>query len=532
MTPSITVRSRQGIVACPHYLAAQVGSRVLEQGGSAADAAIATQAALGVVYPHMTGLGGDAFWLVYDAQTASLKGLNGSGRSAKLATPSLYADQGLTMMPQRGPLSAITVPGAVDSWHQVHQRFGQQPWASLLQPAIEFADVGYPATYSQVDWTQRDRDYLQQHTPEPCPFLPANRTPRTGQRLTNPDLAQTLRLLASEGAAAFYQGAIAAEITHHLDSVGGVLTPEDFANHYSDWIEPIYTFYRGYRVAELPPNSQGFTLLQMLNLIEPFDLQAIGHGTADYYHLMVEAIKLAFVDRDRWLADPDFADIPTAELISKAYSDCLRPQIRWQTASAMQSRPIGGDTVYSAIIDREGNAVSVIQSLYFDYGSTVVVPGTGFALQNRGVAFSLQPDHVNCLQPGKRPFHTLMPGMVLGADNKPYLVLGTMGGEGQPQTQLALLTRTLDFQLDPQAAINAPRWIWGRTWGEDITGLTLEGRIPADVQQALSERGHPIIPAPDWTAKMGHAHMIRCCPDTGEYQGGYDPRSDGAAIGL
>jgi len=270
-------------------------------------------------------------------------------------------------------------------------------------------------------------------------------------------------------------------------------------------------------------------VLQMLNLIEPFDLAAIGHGTADYYHLMVEATKLAFEDRDRWLTDPDFAEIPIQHLIAKEYAARRRPQLT-PNAAPMHPPPIGGDTVYTAIADSMGNAVSVIQSVYFDFGSTVVVPGTGFVLQNRGCFFSLDADHINVLAPRKRTFHTLMPGLVRQPNGSPELILGTMGGEGQPQTQLALLTRLLDFGFTPQAAVDAPRWLWGRTWGETTSGLTLEGRISAEVQQALRDRGHPVITAPDWTEKMGHAHVIRINPEN-RYEGGCDPRSDGAARG-
>jgi len=530
--PDQPVTTVQGMVVCPHHQASQVGAEILRQGGTAVDAAIATQAALGVVYPHMTGVGGDAFWLIYDAQTEELVGLNGSGRAAAAATPAFYTERGYDTIPPRGPLAAVTVPGAVDAWGQAHQRFGQLPWASLLHPAIALAERGYPVTGSQAHWTRRDYADFQTHTPGPNPFLPQNQVPKAGDLLTNPDLARTLQQIAEDGVAAFYQGAIATHIANYLESVGGLLTAADFAEHTSSWVQPIETTYRGYRVAQLPPNSQGFALLQMLNLIEPFDLAHIGQGTADYYHLMVEATKLAFVDRDRWLTDPTFVDIPLAALIDKQYSDRQRQQIQWHKARLHSPQDVGGDTVYTAVVDAAGNAVSVIQSLYFDFGATVVVPGTGFALQNRGCFFSLSADHVNQLAPRKRTFHTLMPGMVMQSDGKPYLVLGTMGGEGQPQTQLALLTRVLDFHCNPQQAINQPRWLWGRTWGEAVTGLTLEGRITPDIRQTLAERGHPVMTAPDWTEIMGHAHLIRRCPETGVYQGGCDPRSDGAAIAL
>ncbi|MGD1942516.1 MAG: gamma-glutamyltransferase [Leptolyngbyaceae cyanobacterium] len=524
------VRSPQGMVVCPHALASAAGAQILSNGGNAVDAAIATQAALSVVYPHMTGLGGDAFWIIYDAQTGAVQGLNGSGRSAQAATIDFYTRQGLTAIPQRGPLAALTVPGAVDSWTQAHQRFGQFDWAALLQPAISLAESGYPVTGSQAHWTRRDRDYLRQYAPASCPFLPQGTVPPAGTTITNPDLARTLRQLADGGAADFYQGAIAAQITDYLASVGGVLTMDDLAAHRSDWVEPLETTYRGYRVMQMPPNSQGFTVLSMLNLIELFDLTQLGADSADYYHLMIEATKLAFADRDRWLTDSDFADIPIQQLISKPYSDQRRGLIQMEQARLAIAPPVGGDTVYTAVTDAAGNAVSVIQSVYFDFGAAVVVPGTGFVLQNRGCFFGLDPAQVNCLAPRKRTFHTLMPGLVLHPSGQPYLVLGTMGGEGQPQTQLALLTRLLDFGFDPQAAINAPRWLWGRTWGVAETGLTMEGRIDPAIRRALQIRGHPVTAAADWTEKMGHAHVIRCSDDSTEYEGACDPRSDGAAI--
>ncbi|MEM6521217.1 MAG: gamma-glutamyltransferase, partial [Cyanobacteria bacterium P01_C01_bin.70] len=466
-----SAKSTTGMVVCPQAVASEVGAQILRSGGNAVDAAIATQAALSVVYPHMTGLGGDAFWLIYDAATQSLQGLNGSGRAAAAATPDFFARQGFSMIPQRGPLAALTVPGAIASWQEAHCRFGYLDWGKLLQPAINLARAGYSVTGSQVHWTRRDRPYLEQYSPPEDPFLPGGQLPQIGARLTNPDLANTLQRLAEAGAEDFYTGAIARQITDYLETVDGLLSPADFAAHRCDWVTPLTTFYRGYRVAQLPPNSQGFAVLQMLNLIEPFDLAALGHGTADYYHLMVEATKLAFTDRDRWLTDPEFAEIPLDELMSKSYSDRRRQQLRLDQARAQAASPVGGDTVYTAIVDNAGNAVSVIQSVYFDFGSAVVVPGTGFVLQNRGCFFSLNLNHINVLVPHKRTFHTLMPGMVMHPDGRPYLVLGTMGGEGQPQTQLALLTRLLDFHFDPQAAINAPRWLWGRTWGESASGL-------------------------------------------------------------
>ena len=520
------------MVVCPHTLASEAGLNILQQGGNAIDASIALNAALSVVYPHMTGLGGDSFWLIYHAQSHQTYGLNGSGRSAQAATRDFYHRRQLTAIPQRGPLAAITVPGTVDAWAQAHQRFGRLPWEQILQPAIELAEQGYPVSSSQSRWTQRDHDLLNQYPFSREVFLPNGQTPKIGTLIQNPDLARILRLIATDGRAAFYQGEIAETICAYLAELGGLLTLDDFAAHRSDWVEPITTQYRGYTVCELPPNTQGLAVLQILNLIEPFDLQQIGHDTPDYYHLIVEATKLAFADRDRWLTDPTFVDIPIAELISKAYSDRRRARISMTQAQTYKPGSIGGDTTYSACVDNEGNAVSLIQSLYFDYGSGIVPKGLGFVLQNRGAFFSLDPDHINCLEPGKRTFHTLIPGLVLNRQGAPYLIFGTMGGEGQPQTQLALLTRVLDFGFDPQTAIDWPRWLWGRTWGDSTSGLTLEGRIGDVVRTELRQRGHTVHIAPNWSEQMGHAHMIRMDPETQLLAGGCDPRSDGSALGF
>lgn len=316
----------------------------------------------------------------------------------------------------------------------------------------------------------------------------------------------------------------------HLAELGGWLTTDDLARHSTTWVDPISTTYRGYRVCQLPPNTPGFTVLQMLNMVEGFNLDTIGHGTADYYHLLVEATKLAFVDRDRWLSDPDFTDIPVAELISKPYGDRRRARLSMTVAQDFTAPCIGGDTTYTAVVDNEGNAVSIIQSIYVDFGAAVVPPDLGFVLQNRGALFTLDPDHPNSLEPGKRPFHTLMPALVMTGENRPYLVLGTMGGEGQPQTQMALLTRMLDFGFDPQTAIDLPRWAWGRTWGESSTQLAMESRIDEAVRQALTKRGHQVTVAPPWSDQMGHAHAIRFDPEG--LRGGCDRRSDGAIACL
>ncbi|HIK46710.1 MAG TPA: gamma-glutamyltransferase [Leptolyngbyaceae cyanobacterium M65_K2018_010] len=520
------------MVVCPHALASAVGLGVLQQGGHAVDAAIALNAALGVVYPHMTGLGGDSFWLIYSAATQQVYGLNGSGRAGQQVNRERFHRQGLQAIPPRGAQAVLTVPGAVAAWGQAHQRFGRLPWAQLLQPAIDLARQGYPVSASQGYWTRRNQENFTRFSEAPLPFLPGGRVPPVGTWLTNPDLAKSLESLAEGGPEVFYRGNLAQRIVDDLTGRGGWLTREDFVAHASTWVDPISTTYRGFQVYQLPPNTQGFTVLQMLNLIEPFDLGHLGHGTADYYHLLVEATKLAYADRDRWLSDPAFVDIPLPDLISKTYADGRRARLRMDLAQPYAAVARGGDTTYSAVVDAEGNIVSALQSLYFDFGAAVVPPGLGFALHNRGALFALDSQAANCLAPGKRPFHTLIPALVRHRNGRPYLALGTMGGEGQPQTQLALLTRLLDFGFDPQTAIDLPRWLWGRTWGESATGLTLEGRIPNPIRQDLRARGHRVKVVPDWTDLMGHAHVLRLDPTGPALEGGSDPRSDGVALGL
>ncbi|MFQ4137357.1 gamma-glutamyltransferase [Nodosilinea sp. PGN35] len=522
-----SVAAPTAMVVCPHHLASTAGLNLLSQGGNAVDAAIATQAALAVVYPAMTGLGGDGFWLGY--QAGQLYGLNGSGQAGAGCDRDRFTSLGVAAVPQRGPQAVITVPGGVSAWGEVHQRFGRLPWADLLVPAIALAEGGYPCSNSQSRWTGANAEFLRAYGGEHNPLLPGGEVPTAGAKVTNLPLGTTLRRLASEGWQDFYRGQIAGQMVSYLEGLGGWLTRDDFARHRASWVEPIDTTYRGYRVCQLPPNSQGFTVLQMLNVLEGFNLHTVGHGTADYYHLLVEATKLAFADRDRWLGDPDFTNLPLAELISKPYGDRRRARLSMAVAQGYPALALGGDTVYIAVVDGEGNAVSTIQSLYFDFGAAVVPPDLGFALQNRGALFTLDPGHPNALEPGKRPFHTLMPALVL-KDGRPYLVLGTMGGEGQPQTQLALLTRMLDFGYSPQAAIDLPRWLWGRTWGEASTRLAMENRIPADIRQALERRGHQVAEAPAWAEPMGHAHAIQV--NANGLLGGCDRRSDGAIACL
>lgn len=518
--------ARRGMVAAPHYLASGAGLRVLQDGGSAVDAAVAVNSTLGVVYPHMTGAGGDAFWLVYEAATGRVHALNGSGRAGADATRELFTSRGHQSIPVRGPLSAITVPGAVDSWCTAHARFGTLPLARVLEPAIGYAREGYPMCAGQAGCLTQVADMLATHAP--TWELLAAREPGLGREVLLPRLASTLEAVAEHGRDGFYRGAVAQEITTVLQRAGGLLTAADFAAHHSDWTEPLRTTYRGLDCYQHPPNSQGFTHLMMLNVLEGFDLAAM--STADYVHVIAEATKVVFADRDRYLTDPEFSPAPLDDLLSKDYAAELRARIDSRHVQAPMPAAAGGDTTCSVVVDGAGNAAAVIQSLYHECGSGFVGGESGVLLQNRGSFFSLDDEHVNRLEPGKRTFHTLMPGMLL-REGSPHLVYGTMGGEGQPQTSTALVTRVVDAGHEVQQAIDAPRWLYGRTWGEDTRDLRVECRFPPDVVEGLRRRGHPVRVVDDFDDAMGHAQAIEVDASRGLLMGGADPRGEGSAVG-
>jgi oxamate amidohydrolase len=540
------VFARRGMIATSHYLASGAGLNALRRGGSAVDAAIAANAVLCVAYPHMAGLGGDAFWLIHDPGHGGVQALNASGPAARLATRAYYRERGHTdEIPQRGALAALTVPGAVDGWRVAHERFGRLPWDDLFADALEYARSGVAISRSVADWLAQDVPVFREHESSARIYLPDGRPRREGERLVQAELAGTLQTLARDGARrGFYEGAVAQRICEPLENAGSPLRAEDFAAFEAEWVEPLSTTYRGFTAYEFPPNTQGFAALQILNMIERFDVQAWGDGTADYYHHMAEAVKLAFADRDAWLTDPRFVDIPLDRLLSKAYAAARSERIAGRNAMEMAkvepgvafegagTRPSpAGDTVYFCVVDGEGLAVSVIQSIYHDFGSAFVAGDTGVLLQNRGSFFSLDEDHPNRLEPGKRTFHTLIPAMLF-QDDEPYLVYGTMGGEGQPQTHAALVTRLVDFGYDVQQAIEAPRWLMGRTWGTQSRDLSLEGRIGDEVVRELELRGQPVKMLAEWDDNMGHAQAIRIHREHGFLEGGADPRGDGAALGF
>ena len=520
--------ARNGMVSSPHYLASAAGLRVLQEGGSAVDAAIAINATLGVVYPHMTGPGGDAFWLLYDAKSGQVNALNGSGRAAGNATIARFWELGHREIPIRGPLAVVTVPGAVDSWCQAHDRYGTLPFDRLLRPAIDYAENGFPVCAGQAACTREVAEVLGAYPTTTRTMLPGGRAPEMGEILTLPRLAETLRAIAEKGRAGFYEGPVAEEIAGAVHRAGGLVTVADFAAHRSDWCAPISTTYRGYRCFQHPPNSQGFAHLMVLNILENFDIAGMDHHAAGYIHLLVEATKLAFADRDRYLSDPDFGDIPLDRLLDKEYAAELGRRLAMPDTAPQPAAPMGGDTTSSVVVDSAGHAVSVIQSLYHEFGSAFIGGETGVLLQNRGSFFSLREEHPNRLEPGKRTFHTLMPGMLF-RDDRPYLVYGSMGGEGQPQTATALVTRIVDFGCDVQAAIDAPRWLYGRTWGDARRDLRIESRFPATAVGALRDRGHPVRVVGDWDDAMGHAQAIQS--SGGVLMGGADPRGEGLALG-
>src|SRR5438270_1619786 len=451
------VHAMHGMIATSQPLAVQAAIDVLRRGGNAVDAAIAANAVLGVVEPMSCGIGGDLFAMVWEARTGKLFGLNASGRSPYRATLEEMRARGLSELPAAGPLS-WSVPGAVDGWEALRARFGSRPLAELLEPAIAIAEEGFPVSEVIAGMWQASEPELAAHPDSAGTFLPAGRAPRAGEIFRNPSLAASYRELARGGRDAFYRGRIARDLVAFSQASGGLLAPEDLADTSASWVDPVGSDYRGVRVWELPPPGQGITTLQILNLLEGFDLRSLGPRSADFWHLFVEAKKVAWADRARFIADPSSARVPVDELISKGYAAERRELIdpRRARTGLPPGDPLRGDTVYLAAVDAERNCVSLIQSIYQHFGSGMVPGRLGFALQNRGSQFSLDPSHPNCLAPGKRPFHTIIPAIAT-RDGLPWFVFGVMGADMQPQGQVQVLVNVLDFAMGAQAAGEAPR---------------------------------------------------------------------------
>lgn len=543
-SPVPMARGSHGAVVAPHHLATAAGLSILRAGGSAVDAAIATNAALAVVMPGSCGIGGDAFWLIWDAGSRRQHALNGSGRAAATADAASLRDRGLRTMPLRGPLS-ITVPGAVRSWSDAHRRFGKLSPATILAPAIELASDGFPAWDGLIAAIERTSAIVAETIGPKAGFhavYRANgRSWRPGERIRLPALARTLEALGSDGFDGFYDGDLADRQARGLAAAGSPIDQDDLASHRSDWGEPISIEYRGVRVTTHPPNSSGVVallLLSILDALEPPSGDAFGpDGVTDpaWIHLGIEAAKLAMADRDAHLTDPAFRDIPVDRMTDPAHGRAMAALIDPRRASrpAPATNPSGGGTVYLAAVDSEGNAVSLIESNYLGFGSGVVDPETGIHYQNRGSYFSLDPSHPNVLEPGKRTLHTLLPGMLFRADRpEPWIVAGSMGGDAQPQIHAQLVSALIDGGVDIRTAIAAPRWyVEPAEHFAPPVEVRLEARHRPGVAEALEALGHPVTMAAPFDSNLGHEHAIELV-DGGPAAGGSvaaatDPRSAG-----
>jgi gamma-glutamyltranspeptidase/glutathione hydrolase len=536
--PAFLARGARGAATSPHHLASAAGLGVLRTGGSAVDAAIATNAALAVVCSYLCGLGGDAFWLIHDAATGTTHALNGSGRSAASATIGAAHDAGLAEMPVRGPWT-ITVPGAVDSWGEAHRRFGALPWAKLFEPAIELASDGFPASTAWVETIERAATIYGTSSDWAAVFRPNGRPWREGERVRLIQLGRSLRLIAVEGAGVAYTGALATASAAHLERVGSPLRAADFAAHGSDWVDPITTTYRGVTSLSHPPNSCGPIALLTLNVLGRFTPPAAerfnGDGVDDtaWVHAALEASRMALDERDRVLTDADaMADGALDHLLSDELAASIASRIDTTRVlpPVQTTLPPGGGTIYLATADGKGNAVSLIESNYAGFGSGIVDSATGISFQNRGAFFRLDPTHANALAPRKRTVHTLTPGMLL-RDGKPWIVHGSMGGEIQPQVFAQFVSAVVDGGLDVATAVAAPRW------AADVdvhlgapTRTAIESRYHADVIEGLEALGHQVVVDEPWSSGMGHEHAIEIVRDGDgsiTFAATADPRSEG-----
>jgi gamma-glutamyltranspeptidase / glutathione hydrolase len=530
------VLARNGLIATSQPLASAAGLRVLQQGGNAFDAAVTAAAVLAVIEPTMNGIGGDLFALVYDAKTRTIRGLNASGRAPARATAEEFARRNVNDIPLRGELS-VSVPGVLDGWNELLTKHGTITLAKALEPAIGYARDGF-AVSEIIAYQWKDVEAtLSRDAAAAATFLPGGHAPAPGDVFRNPKLAATLEQIAKGGRDVFYRGAIAEAIAADMKRRNGLLTVADLAANRPDWVDPISTTYRGYEVLELPPNTQGATALEMLNILEGFDLESLGHNTAAYLHLLVEAKRIAFADRDAWLADP--AAVPPEvlkRLLSKEYAGERRREINPDRA-AREYKPMTvaggstgaeehpeahGDTIYMTVADRDGNVVSLIQSLFESFGAGIVAGDTGIVLHNRGSLFSLRPGHPNLIAPGKRPFHTLVPAMVL-KDKRPWLSFGVMGGDMQPQGHVQVLLNLIEFGMNVQEAGEAPRF------RHTANGVALESAISQEARFGLDLRGHRPTTS---IGAFGGFQGILIDPKTGVLMGGSDPRKDGLAIGY
>ncbi len=528
------VIAAHGMAATSQPLATQVCLDILKQGGNAIDAAIAGNAMLGLVEPVSNGIGGDLFAIIWDAKTEKLYGLNASGRSPKSLTLEYFKDQGYSSIPPYGPLP-VSVPGCVDGWFEMHERFGTLDMTKVLGPAITYAREGFPVSELIAYYMARSTRLMQYPGFEET-YMPGGKTPAKGEIFKNPYLANTLEKIAEGGRDAFYRGDIARTIARYMKDQGGFLTYEDMVDHHSEWVDPVSTNYRGYDLWELPPNGQGIAALQILNILEGYDIAAMGFGSKEYIHAFVEAKKLAYEDRAKYYADPAFNDIPVEHLVSKEYAAERRALI--DPDRAARTYPAGefehGNTIYMTVADRHGNMVSLIQSNFRGMGSGMTPYELGFILQDRGELFSLEEGHFNCYAPGKRPFHTIIPAFVT-RDGRPYLSFGVMGGSMQPQGHVQILVNMIDFGMNLQEAGDAPRIRHGGssqpTGGEMLDGGTvyLESGIDYEVIRELVKMGHQVQFD---IGGYGGYQAILFNEKNGVYYGASESRKDGQAAGY
>ena len=526
------VVSRHGICATSQALASEAGARILREGGTAADAAIAANAVLGVVEPMMNGIGGDLFAIYWEAKTGKLTGINASGPSPQALSAAALKRLGMVAMPEAG-IHAVTVPGAVDGWAKMHERFGRLPWKRLLDPARAYAEEGFPVSeVVSALWAAPAALFKLDFQPAAArTFLREGQPPKEGELFRNPGLALAYALLAAEGPRAFYSGEIAASILRTSQALGGAMTAEDLSKYAAEWVEPISIDYRGWKIYELPPNGQGLAVLEMLNIMEALPVAAPGtESAAAELHKRIEAMKLAYADAWRYNADPRTSRVPLEGLLSKEYAreragliDPARanPNARHGMPPAF---PQTSDTVYLAVVDREGNIASWIQSIYAGFGSGIVADGMGFTLQNRGAGFTLDEGHPNVLAGGKRPYHTIIPGFMERENT--HIGFGIMGGVNQPLAHAQFVSNVVDYGMNLQKALDAPRFFRGSPAGCEVS---LESRVPAPVLAALSAKGHQITLRPEYSQEMGRGQAVLHYTETGTNFGASDARSDGAA---
>jgi gamma-glutamyltranspeptidase/glutathione hydrolase len=529
------VIAKNGMVATSHPIATQIGIDILQDGGNAIDAAIAANAALGLMEPTGSGIGGDLFAIVWIEKDKKLYGLNASGRSPKDLTIEYFTENNYQKIPAYGPLP-VSVPGCADGWFELHDRFGKLKMNQVLNPAINYAENGFPVTELVSYYMDKASRSFINYPNFKETYTINGKTPEKGQIFKNPDLAKTLKAIAKNGKRGFYEGEVAKSISDFIIDQGGFLSYDDLKSHKSEWIEPVSTNYRGFDVWELPPNGQGIAALQILNILEGFDIKSMKFGSAEYIHHFVEAKKIAFADRAKYYADMDFNQIPVDYLISKEYANKRRSEIKpYQSAKTSKAGDIeNGDTIYLTVADNEGNMISLIQSNYRGMGSGMVPPGLGFMLQDRGELFSLEKDHFNVYEPNKRPFHTIIPAFIT-KDNKPFISFGLMGGAMQPQGHAQVVINLIDFDMNLQEAGDAPRIRHVST--QQPTGgfmydggeLSLESGFNYKEIRTLMKYGHKVVFS---FGGFGGYQAIKLDQINGVYFGASESRKDGSAMGY